>query len=83
MGWPLPKFGFLSRGSSWDFWCNRSVGVQLTRGQRFLKDARPHERRKAVSAGGLSLVPFWKLEGLAVWFAAAGARRGKAVGFAN
>lgn len=39
--------------------------------------------RGAVFAAGLHLVPFWKLEGFAVWLAALGARGGKAVGFAN
>lgn len=82
-GWPLPKFGFLSRRSSWDFWCDRSVCVWLTRGQGFLRDMRPHEHCKILSAAGLYLVPFWKLEGLAAWLAALGARGGKAVGFAN
>lgn len=41
-GWLLPKFGFLSRQSGGDFWCDQSVCVWLTRGQGFLRDAGPH-----------------------------------------
>lgn len=56
----------------------------VDRGQGFLRDAHPREHFKAVSAAGLHLVPFWKWEGLAVWFTALGARkRRKAVGFTN
>lgn len=56
----------------------------VDQGQGFLQAADAHEHFEAVSAAGLHHVPFWKQEGLAVWFTAVSARRRrKAVGFAN
>ena len=80
VGWPLLTFGFFSHRGGWDFWCDRPVCVWLTRGQGFLRDARPRERCKAICAAGLCFVPVWKLEGLAVWLCHAACQRKEGCG---